>query len=1335
MRVLFIILLSFALFFLVGCTLNPNKNIVSGGCCYQSDTFYTCEKSSNPVANTQDLYSLTNCGVYKSKECSFFNSTSGEILDANKDVIKDDDGNPIQPNMCSKNCNFDKANCTNQDEKNTCYSLTNPKTTYPICVNNSIVLCIQNQCKVWMCGEKKPTVKREYSFSTSDQETLKNNYKSQSGKKTIFDVQRGLVGKICEFRFMNASSYRLLSEQKWLVNSIRLGILGSFSDYEIAKYYFPPSDAFCSSAFNKNAVVESFIRYLIYSPSTSSFSPITKDSFCFDDGTNYICKNDPSIAFPKSAEFSHLLCTSFCSRLFSCPLRNLNFATVDVSPPSTSQTNPIIHYFLNISSYYSNLLKLYPDTQNYYRKEGEKGIGPEGAKAFECISDSDCFSNTCRKDVYFRGRCFDNSNNAVDCNCTLVSSCSEAFKCDKFPQDSIDEAECKAGKFLCEQNSINDELIVMCKYSPTTYDLYAYADLDKLYLYKLGQSNAVSVIGPNSWDGTWGVYDFSEFNKYKHMEDGNKQQLEFSNIVRKVVEFGCLNTDKKIIEQPKCNPGYSFSPIKKTCLDSNGKTSSPFCTSPSQGPQEWVVWKDNAEHLWYKINEKTSQDKKNDVIRWQWGYTFFVVPTNFVVSSTLSSASNKQLYIITSRSVSFNDLKRKFSFIDKCDLTHTNKIDEFGGDYDILEISIKDIPLQKHYLIEQYITPLTSHPYLLAGGNKLDFGEQEKKAQYLFDKTWIIKSFGKCQKDNDDLLKTKSYGLCNSCGTFLTLAYQNVSKTQTSYCPKDCGLSGSLLCFCPSSLYNFFNTKTIAGGMAGISGNVFLPNITNASPSTIPEFSYLINKIHAYLENNVIPVLDLKEYAKDGISVGGKEQVSFDYSNQFLMAPHCEQKKYDCTCTRYSDSDGSCIEGNCSCDIALPPDALFLFLNKDHSPVLSILDTLSSSTAQSKINNAKSLCPNCQVGLEYENILNIDSATNITEFYQSSGLNSTIKAFFGVELQAQENLGYPPPSPNPELINNKKVDFLVLNIKFSEQNKDNYIKAIENAYQLSKYVLYHVGKPTLWKLRFDGKFVDSPYSNPVFLDTLFVSQQNLTLSGVVGILLPSLLEKPENVLENLEVDKQGDSQSQSFCSLVNGSLNILQLSFYNEVKKLQAQDQACNQAACSECSPLIKDDPEVCNPKCLDGTACSNGFKCLQNCISKTYCQANKCEDKFNNKKITCYYMPSSSKYFTYLNKLNINTLEELFGNPDMPEIIASLNEPCCLNITTERSESYYTYISSIGIDYSSSNAIYPFFGSNDTNCGQFEQPQEQDPLTCSPTDLPSYTLSKKLYYCFWENK
>src|SRR3989339_360671 len=95
------------------------------------------------------------------------------------------------------------------------------------------------------------------------------DYSSMSSGSGVQDKKPviNLYGSYCSFYPMDERLNTLITNTKGsFVNTFRFGIGSSFSDYEVAKYYFPMSDRFCNPYLKKITAdgKDRYMNYLIY---------------------------------------------------------------------------------------------------------------------------------------------------------------------------------------------------------------------------------------------------------------------------------------------------------------------------------------------------------------------------------------------------------------------------------------------------------------------------------------------------------------------------------------------------------------------------------------------------------------------------------------------------------------------------------------------------------------------------------------------------------------------------------------------------------------------------------------------------------------------------------------------------------------------------------------------------------------------------------------------------------------------------------------------------------------------------------------------------------------
>ncbi len=284
------LLLSFLLLaiFLPGCV-NPNSNLSYSSCCPKSLSNYTCsvaaDSNGNPLPPDpiSGNYTLNqHCGP-----CAKL-AANGTVYNSN--------GDAIDAGQCANNCNFRQADCSNPDNKSTCYLVNSSGTTNfsiaPICANATPNACIQSQCSARMCGEPVPNPKGRMDGDSTSQVADQSNKEMQNSyfKLAQGEQPTGLVGKICTYQKMDQRANRLLGAKDWFVDSLRLGVSGTFSDYDRARNYLPPSDFYCSRT-TPGAVVDRFTSYLDNGKALPVFTKDEQAGTC--DPTTYYAQCSP----------------------------------------------------------------------------------------------------------------------------------------------------------------------------------------------------------------------------------------------------------------------------------------------------------------------------------------------------------------------------------------------------------------------------------------------------------------------------------------------------------------------------------------------------------------------------------------------------------------------------------------------------------------------------------------------------------------------------------------------------------------------------------------------------------------------------------------------------------------------------------------------------------------------------------------------------------------------------------------------------------------------------------------------------------------------------------
>ncbi len=136
----------------------------------------------------------------------------------------------------------------------------------PICSENDIIKCISGNCTAMVCGDFKFTPRVSPGFPTTAPEADANaaNTKEQlaGGVSTqaTGDVAVQFYKSQCRFLPMDAKLRNIMKNSKSQINVFRMGVGGSFDEFDQYRYYFPISDKFCTA--NPGGRVDRYMNYL-----------------------------------------------------------------------------------------------------------------------------------------------------------------------------------------------------------------------------------------------------------------------------------------------------------------------------------------------------------------------------------------------------------------------------------------------------------------------------------------------------------------------------------------------------------------------------------------------------------------------------------------------------------------------------------------------------------------------------------------------------------------------------------------------------------------------------------------------------------------------------------------------------------------------------------------------------------------------------------------------------------------------------------------------------------------------------------------------------------------
>ncbi len=312
---------------------------------------------------------------------------------------------------------FDKTDSCNATAGNCNVSFTIPNGTsdyteyhlVPICTEDQLVPCIEPNCTAMVCGDFKFKPKIAPGFSSPEESSGDvPPDEEESGAMNFYKAQ-------CRFLKMDATLRQVMKNSKSSINVFRVGVGGSFDEFDQYRYYFPMSDQFCTSNPKRKPGenrVDRYINYLGWDSGAGKVidaDPTLIEENCFDEGD-----------VPESFTFEESAAVKTSSIFYAVnynpvtpDLHNYKFAHygrldywshfVDDDGGYYRYSSPFIDQFSIYkkidSEYYRKYLSIAHADKIYGKTADDTTRAP-----FECnIEGSDCYSGMCNIETYNRG--------------------------------------------------------------------------------------------------------------------------------------------------------------------------------------------------------------------------------------------------------------------------------------------------------------------------------------------------------------------------------------------------------------------------------------------------------------------------------------------------------------------------------------------------------------------------------------------------------------------------------------------------------------------------------------------------------------------------------------------------------------------------------------------------------------------------------------------------------------------------------------------------------------------------------------------------------------------
>ncbi|MBI2079616.1 hypothetical protein HYT84_02535, partial [Candidatus Micrarchaeota archaeon] len=764
---------------------------------------------------------LAGCAIQKSDNfscCLQDQAKKGQCLFLNNQGPQDKNTNPISYstlycNMTNMSCGV-KFDLNLQSQDSTLPQAIKdflPKKekeiAVPICTERAEVTCYDANCTAMACAKFKynPTSKLD-AFPTIESDEEANDF----AKSLQDDSQPGLVNRSCRFVPFNKQLGNAFENDKGgFINIFRLGIGPTYEDYNRARYIFPISDLFCNindlgtkDRFqNYLPTIDYYLKNLVKTEPTHPFDPV-KD---FDDLAYCVPSDDKKLELPLHTE-------QYSGDSGSYKLLK-NQRIVDLKIPNEAYTGGIqTKYDIQGFTNYTELdREFYVRALQFFYWNDIVNTKTGGKAPFECTSGAECKSGSCSMDYYRRGTCQTKNGEFVNCQC--VVDFSKDYKSDYYKS-----------KNDYKQIGICDATTVPAKPS--------IAFVEGSDLYDTIMSTDGFITQPLK-------INICEYSNYTHLYVGKDKKDASNKYSIDLLACGSDCSNFKILKEETKGGLFgdksyyiTVNYINKSCADytsdpsSSAQLDKPDITDPNADFTSKILFPNkDLDFLTELYKNFTKKDPKKPFI----GFAILDLP-QFAKSALASTCNMKS-------GVNYETLKveQLLSPVSFETLYNINYQHGYSGN--------------KH----SFIYHPCEEKDIDGDGNPDPYPQKCSKENLATAPKFItfVYDLGDCDLNSQDKLPvTKDLGWCEAC-TYATMAYQNVSVSESydyiKYKPETSG--SKAIC------YNWPNCKQ--GDYVGAYAYTAEQQKNYPLPSTYPEITYLQTRTTQYLENGVLPILEV----------------------------------------------------------------------------------------------------------------------------------------------------------------------------------------------------------------------------------------------------------------------------------------------------------------------------------------------------------------------------------------------------------------------------------------------------------------------------------------------
>ena len=1209
---------------------------------------------------------------------------------------------------------FPTSGCDNQTGCNV--TVDGDETLIPICSEADLVPCVNQDCRAMVCGDYnfKPRISPAITGVSDAEGSTPPDLDDEGTAFQFYKAQ-------CRFLPMDAKLRQVMKSSKSQINVFRMGVGGSFDEYDQYKYYFPISDKFCNINPPLSPEDNRVDRYMNY---------LKSDLTGYDDPGNDITLNcvdgtgdPPPMTFPETVAPKPSVPYFFgvAYNPVVPDAENYKFAHWgrDALWAYYSPDNGGYYYYGGAPHFdQSRVFKKIDEA--FYRRQlsiahasliyGKTSADTTRAP-FECdVAANECFSGNCNTFVYNRGVMVtalgpEGMEVVTDCNKMEDENGKSKVICPPTKTVTVSATPGTAptityGSVLARPALLQtSDALASWPFSfnsiasePNLFDLYWYSFNDTVpdvftYTAAGKEQTVTNTFFTVTYSLTQKKYCYNEYENSTNLvycTDGFSQS-GYLPPAGGTVFFGKLKDDKVVQYKGNTIIGYTLSDpssfndlllVDQCAVNvSNATETDDYIRVELTGPND-QDWKDLVTSFGPYFQDRVEAIGKKGVT----DCNSNIAATDAVISS---------LPWVINYEKGIND---PYVFL--------------GGGFDP-EADYDDWlpePIGKHLsatapqayrvrnIYDQYMRDTNGTSacdlsrdvsYWWAGW----YGTQNpvfyysmaySKYIYLW-KAGSDKKIGICAVDEGTMLPAmKTFGWCESCTTS-TLAYQNITVWDQVYMPfytANLETATNFENICTAS----YNSEMVGWLNWQVTDNVTCthPKIADVddykesigyygSPRTKPDATIIKERIGNYMKAGVMPVFDLS-----------------DASNWDRTNPYAE-----------ADGDDFCLFF-----IGCGDDASAEYAQYDFERLFGTMGAVVTIVAH--VSDADDATAKLDTILDRNTIIHERCFGCLTAVHVD---NPTNNDSFREAMNAA--LGHPLLWESEKGVG---VDLVTFDYRVSDQSGLNTpVDVIENMKSYSRIALVDKRKPTMI-VGFnvendDGKW---NYNNQDELFNALVTQQDeLVKAGLIGIIYSPARDAAGNAgkgLVNLDATGLG-TKSPKFCALQQAMEKMSTI----PPTALFTKTVAADNITCVLCTSLDKNQNK-CGPAV--GLQCDNGVECtLPDPLPDETSESDfKCPESTVLKECTlCKDVPGS---YTCTKKYTNGTLETFSGpmsevqSEIYMDVVAGLARPdkCCLEIAGTSNETndtiQYSFVKDTLASPINKPVVFPRTGDQNVDCG-----------------------------------